>query len=105
MLLLSTHFMVLRVVTAKASAQVAARRAEALAEVARGEVPSELFHLGVLALALGESIALLGPVAYLVGGSPLAAVPLVLGLGWMVAHFPSQDRLREAVERAGRANH
>lgn len=104
-LLLVAHTVVLRAIDTKVGARLAARRADALAEFENDQVPQELYARTIVAGALGESIALLGPIVYLVAGSPLAAGPLVVGLGWMLLHFPARDRLRAAIERAGRPSY
>jgi hypothetical protein len=104
-LLLVTHTIALRMLDKRVGAQLAARRAEALEEVQLAEVPRELAGRTLIAMAFGESIALLAPVIYLISRSPLAAAPLVVGLGWMLVHFPARDRLRSAVERAGRPSY
>lgn len=104
-LLVVTHTVALRVIDKRVDAQLVARRAEALAEVQRDQVPQELVLRTLIAMAFGESIALLAPIIYLISGSPLAAAPLVVGLGWMLVQFPARDRLRAAVEGAGRPSY
>lgn len=103
--LLVTHTVALRLIDSKVDAQLAARRAEALAELDADEVPKELFLRTLIAAAFGESIALIGPVLYLVSGSTYAAGPLVVGLAWVLLQLPGRDRFRSAVERAGRPNY
>jgi hypothetical protein len=100
--LLVAHTAALRAIDSKVGKQLAARRPEALAELDAERVPPELFVRTLIAAAFGESIALLGPILYLATGSPNAAVPLVVGLGWLLLQLPSRDRLRATVERAGR---
>jgi hypothetical protein len=104
-LLLVTHTIALRMLDRRVGAQLAARRAEALEEVQLADVPRELAGRTLIAMAFGESIALLAPIVYLISGSPLAVAPLGVGLGWMLVHFPARDRLRSAVERAGRPSY
>ena len=91
-----------RLIQAKASEKLAARRTEALAEIAAGQVPPEVAQRTIVGAALAEGVALLGVVTYLLEGSPLAFVPIGLGLLGVAAHLPSRDRLTEAVSRAGR---
>jgi len=104
-LLLVTHTVVLRLLDQRVGAKLAARRHEALAELERNDVPQELFVRTLVAAALGESIALIGPVLYLVAGSPFAAGPLVVGLGWMLLQFPTRSKLRSAIDGAGRPSY
>jgi hypothetical protein len=100
--LLIVHTVALRLVDARVGAQLAARRTDALAELQRDDVPAELYVRTLFAVAFGESIALLGPILYLLTGSSYAAAPLAVGRVWMGLQFPSHERLRTAIERAGR---
>ena len=93
---------VFRLISAKAAEKLAVRREAALAELTAGEVPPELAQRTILGGALSEGVALLGVVTYLIEGSPLAFVPIGLGLLGVGALLPSRDRLAEFVSRAGR---
>ncbi|MEZ6017171.1 MAG: hypothetical protein R3F49_18785 [Planctomycetota bacterium] len=89
----------------RSEASLAPRRAEALEEVRAGRVPPELASSTIMGAAVGEGIGLLGVVAYLLEGRGLALFLVGLGLAAVASHFPTLERLKERVERLGRASY
>lgn len=61
-----------------------------------------IFQTGqIVRLALIEGVTFFGAVAYFIEGQPWTLGPVALGLGWMVAQFPTERRVLNWLGNAG----
>ena len=82
--------------------RVAADRESTLAQIDEGQVPTQLGGAIIVSAALVESLGLFGCVIVLLTGNMIALGAPVLAVLMILLELPNQQRLREAVESAGR---
>lgn len=82
--------------------RVAADRVSTLAQIDEGQVPTQVGGAFIVSAALVESLGLFGCVIVLLTGNMIAVGAPVIAVLLILLELPSQQRLREAVESAGR---
>ena len=88
------------VVRARGVARAARRRTEALAELAHGELPSELVATTIAACALVEGPGLLGIVTYFLSRDALALAAPAAAVLVLLYMLPTPERLAEDMRGA-----